>query len=386
MTPSELRVRIRVLAGVPDYSAWTEVCALLDTMSDDTVRGHVEEIEAELGGWAPHLRVVPPRWVELLLTGQRQPRAQLCRTLDLSGPLDRADPWRALDSPDIAGITILGVGYCGLDEAAMPELARRVARIGVHRLAVDGNHIGLGIAHLFQLSRDGVLASIDATDCGLAADGVLATIVADGVEIGLDELDLGINYLQPRHVEQIARIPGLDRVRRLGLGHNKFLAAGASVLAERAPLRGLRELNLGGTQCGDVGVAALAASPDLARLDTLSLASCQITDAGAASLAEAVSMAALRKLNLTFNRITAAGVRVLLDSTRLPALAELELRNNEVADDIVEVLDSPVRMARLSSISLDDAWLSDGARAALLASPRPGAALDLMFMREDDEP
>jgi len=51
---------------------------------------------------------------------------QLCRVLDLTRTTNRDELWRALDAPDTAQIDALSIERCGLDEAAMPDLARRI--------------------------------------------------------------------------------------------------------------------------------------------------------------------------------------------------------------------------------------------------------------------
>lgn len=365
-----------------DHAGWTEVCAFLDELSDEVVCAHLDELEIELQAWSPQLRAAPPRWTARLQTEGKEPRVRLCRVLGLSRITDRSDLWRALDSPDAAGIDVLGVADCDLDQAAAPDLSRRLARIGVKQLELMRVDIGLGIAHVLRLSCDGVLASLDAWSCGLG-QGVLEAVVADSAAIGLHELGLADNHLQRTDVEHLARLPGLDRLRRLRLSGNKFLADGVRVLAEQAPLGELRDLNLEGTQCSDEGAAVLAGAPTFARLETLSLVACLVGDSGAASLSATTSLRALRELDLKFNRITAAGVRSLLASTPLAALARLQLTHNEIGDEIVEVLANCPQVARLASLTLDDTYLSDEARAALQALPLLAGVLDLWLLRED---
>jgi hypothetical protein len=365
-----------------DYAGWTEVCALLDELSDDAVRVHASELDADLAAWSPQLRAATPRWVTRLRAEGQEPRVQLCRMLDLSRTTNRDELWRALDAPDAARITLLSVSRCELDEAAAPDLARRLARIGVQWLDLAGNRVGAGIAHVFRLSREGVLASLDAESCGLG-QGVLEAVIAGGAATGLRELGLAVNYLTAEDVEHLARLPGLDGLRRLGLGGNKFLASGVRVLVERAPLGELRGLDLEGTQCGDEGAAVLAASPALSRLETLSLMSCIVSDAGAAALAASTSLTSLASLDLKLNRITAVGAGALLASAHLPSLARLQLTHNEIGDEIVGVLASSPQVTRLASLTLDDTYLSDAARAALQALPLPPDVLDLWLVRED---
>lgn len=383
--PFQLQARIRRAAAArPSHVGWAEVCELLDELGDDEVRALHDQLEAELAAhWSSELRVAPPRWASRLRVEGREPRVGLCRLLDLSRTEARDELWRALDATDAAGITQLDVAYCGLDGVGAPTLARRLARLAVTRLRLDGNPIGVAISEVLRLSRDGVLASLEAESCGLGG-GALEAVVADGAAIGLRELGIAVNYLSSRDLEYLARLPGLDGVRRLGLGGNKFLAAGVRVLAEQAPLRGLRELDLEGTQCSDEGAAILATAPAFTRLETLSLMACLVGDIGAASLAAATSLTALRELDLKFNRITAAGARSLLSSTKLTVLVRLRLDHNEIEDEIVEVLASCPQVARLTALTLDDTYLSDEARAALQTLPLPTGVLELLFLREDD--
>jgi Leucine Rich repeat len=365
-----------------DYAGWTQACALLDQLSDDAVRAHAGELEVELKAWPPQLRVAPPKWAARLRTEGQEPRVQLCRVLDLSRTTDRNELWRAIGAPDAALIETLGVSYCELDAETAPELARRLAQTQVRWLGLTSNPIGVGIAHVLRLSRDGLLARLDADSCGLD-HGVLEAVVAEGGAFVLRELGLGDNHLTAQDLEHLARLPGLDGVRRLGLGGNKFLAPGVRVLAEQAPLAELRELNLEGTQCSDEGAAVIAAAPAFARLEVLSLMSCVVGDAGAAALAASTSLTALASLDLKFNRITAAGAGALLASAHLPSLARLELTHNEIGDEILGAVASSPLVTRLASLTLDDTYLSDEARAALQSLPLPAGVLDLWLMRED---
>lgn len=379
------QISIRDLADHKrDYDGWSEACALLGEISDDAVRAHLDELEVELNAWSPHLRIAPPRWAARLQAEGHEPRVRLCRVLGLgaSRTTNLDELWRALDSADVTKIDVLGIGDFGLNEQTIPDLARRLKRIGVKRLDLTGKTIGAGIVHILRLSCDGVLTSLTAESCGLGR-GVLEAVVAEGGAIGLAELGLGLNFLKAPDLSHLARLPGLNGVRRLALPNNTFLAAGVRVLAEQAPLEGLCELNLEGTQCGAEGAALLATAPAFARLETLSLMGCDLKDAGAVALAAASSRTTLRELDLRYNHITAAGVRSLLASPQLPALERLDLAHNEIEDDIVDVLARWPQVARLTSLVLDDTYLSNEGRAALQALPLPAGVLNLSLLRED---
>jgi len=374
----------RLVQGSRGYQEWAKVCAVLDEISDDEVRSHLDELEEELSMWAPEFRPTPSRWAKRLQAEGQEPRVRLCRSLGLGGspsnqPAVRTQIWRALDSADVAKIDVLGVAYCEFDETAGLDLARRLAALRVKRLALLDVRVGAGISHIFRLSVDGELVSLRADSCGLG-DGALEKMAAERAETGLRELALGLNYFSPRDLEYLAQLSGLDQLQRLVLD-DKFLAAGVRVLAERAPLHGLKDLDLSGTQCGDEGAALLATAPTFARLEKLSLWSCAITDVGARTLSAATSRTLLRELDLKFNRITASGVRSLLASTHLPALSRMNLTDNEIGDDVVDVLASCPQVARLTSLVLDDMYLSNEARTALQALPLP--MLDLHLARED---
>ena len=374
------QARIRVLAqGRRGHAEWEQVCALLDELSDNEVLAHVQDLETELREWAPEFRETPLRWVKQLERVGREPRTRLCRVLGLSSNPHLDGLWRVLESPDVACIDVLGIGDWGLDAAMMPDLARRLAR--VKQLELTGHRIGAGLAHILRLSLDGELVSLRADSCGLG-HGAFEKMVAEGAATGLSELVLSLNYVSPQDLEYLARLPGLDRLRKLVLD-DKVLAAGVRVLAEQAPLYGLQHLDLGGTQCRDEGAVLLATAPTFARLEKLSLRGCAITDAGAAALGVATSWTLLRELDLKFNRITATGVRSLLASTHLPALSRMDLTDNEIGDDLVDVLASCPQVARLTSLVLDDTYLSNDARTALQALPLPSGMLDLHLSRED---
>jgi hypothetical protein len=380
MKISEIRRDIRAVArGGRDFAAWIRVCAVLDEVPDDVVRAHVDEIDAELDGWSAGIRHPLRPWIARLRAEGREPRMLFARVLGLA-----PDPlWRVLESPDIARIHTLSVARCGIDEAAAPELARRLAGIRVTRLDLSDNPIGAGIRHVLPLSLDGAFTALDTDMCRLAG-AALETLAAEGTAFAVEELRLGLNHLGPRDVEHLAGLPGFERVRLLSFDGNKFLAAGVRALVDHAGpagLAGLRELDLGGTQCGPGGAAILATDPAFARVETLDLRGCSIKDAGAAALAAATSLTSVRELNLAFNDLTAAGAGALLASTALAALERLDLSNNEIGDGVVDLIGRP---GRLESLTLDDTYLSDRGRDALLALPLPDGLLDLRNMRDED--
>ena len=376
------QMSIRELAqGRRGHAEWGQVCGLLDELSDDEVLAHVLDLEVDLHEWLPEFRETPRRWVKRLQSEGHEPRTQLCRVLGLSSSPHLDELWRVLGSPDVARIVVLGIGDWGLDATMMPDLAHRLMRIGVKRVDLTGDRIGAGITDILRLSVEGELVSLRADSCGLG-HGALEKVVAEGAAMGLRELMLSLNYFAPRDLGYLVRLPGLERLSKLGLD-DKILAAGVRVLVEQAPLYGLQDLDLGGTQCGDEGVLLLATCPTFSRLEKLSLGGCAVKDAGAASLGATMSLTALRELDLKFNHITATGVRALLASPRLLALERLDLSHNEIEDDIVEVLASCPQVARLTSLVLDDTYLSNEARAALQALPLPAGVLDLYFLRED---
>lgn len=371
----EQHARIRSIAAIRrDHASWAHVCTILDEIADDAVRARWAELEAELEGWPVEVRTAPARWATRLRAVGREPRVRLCRSLDLSFAEARDELWRALESDDTAQVTDLNVSYCALDPEAGPALAYRLVGRPVTSLRLKGNPLGAGIAAVFQLSRDGAVREVDATSCSIS-DDELAAVVDGGAAIGLRRLVLGINYLSARGVEQLARLPGVERLQDLSLDGNKLLAAGACVLAEQVPLRELRKLELGGTQCGDEGVIALSTTPTLARLESLGLRSCELGDVGAAALGATATWAELRILDLHYNHITAAGARAILAASGLDALAELRLDGNPLGDEIVDVLAGNARVARLASLWLDDQSLGEDARAAIRALPYAGIEL-----------
>jgi uncharacterized protein (TIGR02996 family) len=174
--------------------------------------------------------------------------------------------------------------------------------------------------------------------------------------------------------EHLARVPGLARVRELGLGDCDLNAAAVRALASSPHLADLRALDVRLNYLGDEGASALASW----RLDEL------------------------RSLSLGLNRISVAGVEALLTAPTLPRLEELDLSNfapegcreftqsmsgvwarcNEIDPDLARLLAEAPTSARLRALRLYTFYQQGGGigpeGAGLLArSPRLANLIEL---------
>ncbi len=346
-----------LVARAPEGAAWLEVCDWLDGLHDDVVTSELDQIDVRLAAWPVCSRIVPVRWVERLCAVGREVRTRVCRVLSMSWATS-AELWRTLDSPDVASIEHVFL-TAELARVLVPDLVQRVARSKVRRLSITGTEIEEGVAPLLELPLDALGANI----CGLG-HGVLAKVAASVARVRVTELSLELNVLGAADLEHLVRVPGIGAVHALSLSGNKFLAAGAHVLAQHWPGTALDFLGLETTQVGDAGTLDLARLA-IARLD---LKECLVGDRGAIALAGS----SVRELDLRNNHVTAQGAAALLAS---PTLRWLDLSNNDIDDQLVAAIThvSP----SLEYIALDDANLGAEAATALEADPRLAKALAL---------
>ncbi len=354
-----------MIPNVDEMARWRAFCATADALSDAQVNEQGAELARECADLPAPVRIAARPWATRLVQRGSEPRLRLCRALSLEwSKLDQL--WRALDAADAQTIEVLYLSG-RLERAAAPELARRVGRLPVTQLVLRCPELGAGLAALFGILR---LRSLGARDSGLQRE--LEAVAAEA-DSRVMELDLGTNFLRPADLDHLVRIRGLERLERLVLTHNTFRSDGAAVLATRLPCE-LRALDLEGCHISDGGFASLAGSTRFSNLESLNARGSHTDDDGVIAFAASTGFPALAELRLGDAAITPVGVRALLTSTNFPALKSLELRGNSIDDGIVEVLKSS-GTGSLTSFELDDGYMTDEAREALVGLGLPALKL-----------
>jgi hypothetical protein len=163
---------------------------------------------------------------------------------------------------------------------------RRMRDAGIRALAESPNLSGV--------------TTLGLAGCGVGAEGLEALAAASFLE-RLTSLSLAHNEQTPVSAwSRFFRCNRFPRLRQLDLSGCAIDERGAKALAAASSLAGLRELLLRGS-CGARGVVALAASPHLANLTHLSLAGVEMGDEGALALARSPHLTRLRKLCATLS-------------------------------------------------------------------------------------
>ncbi|MBH25352.1 MAG: hypothetical protein CMH57_13050 [Myxococcales bacterium] len=238
--------------------------------------------------------------------------------------------------------------------------------------------------HLNQtrIGEQGLLGLIAAPAAGrlraLSFNGLQVTeatwlaLVQSPIVGNLETLD----WLRNRHlgdavVEQLARSPGLARVRRLDLSGNAFTHRSARALARSPHLTRLRTLSMGHNELGpDAIQALLAAAEALPALERLELIYNQAGDLGASLIGRSARLPRLTHLDLRYNGVGDAGARDLLQlEERLPRLSHLDLRGNPIRDKGARSIARALRHRSLERLLLDVDALSDAALQDLATAP-----------------
>jgi hypothetical protein len=173
---------------------------------------------------------------------------------------------------------------------------------------------------------------------GAAEAKAVAAVLAAGVALNLQQLDLMDNYIGDKGAFALAgALPSATALMSLDLSRNLIRQEGARALAGTLPsARALKWLNLNDNSIGHEGARALAeAMPSAMALKCLYLNSNSIGDEGARALADALpSAAALETLFLQKNSIRAEGTHALARALpSAPALKQLNLHSNSIGDE-----------------------------------------------------
>ena len=241
------------------------------------------------------------------------------------------------------------------DDPARTALVVREARLlNTHRESWQAPVKGLAREFVF---RRGFVDEVSLPQAMLVGHGnmlldrapvTLARVIGDGTD-------------NPR---DLARWPGLRRVRGLDLSMMNVDQPGVRDVFQSPAVGGLRRLDLGQIPFGLLeGGKWLREAAALHSLRELSLTSLILTDEGFEELTQAPWFARLTRLGLAHNRLTAAALEVLIDR-RPPGLAVLDLTGCDLGRDGVEMLARSRLLAGLKELTLNN---NVGVRAEGLA-------------------
>jgi uncharacterized protein (TIGR02996 family) len=211
------------------------------------------------------------------------------------------------------------------DPDGLRTLAASPALSWVEALAVDDSDFDDELAGLFASSPHArSLRGLTVEDAReLTVEGVSA-LLADGAPPGLVELGLWSAQLGDAGLQQIARLPGLARLKRLRLHGCGFGDAGAAALVRSPHLSGIEELSLGclnyyerHTRIGDETLTALARPRRLTALRKLTLVEAQAQPESWRAFARSPLAGRLAHLDIDQTRFAEQGVEALFHSAKL---------------------------------------------------------------------
>lgn len=247
------------------------------------------------------------------------------------------------------------------------ELFRR-APIRQVRVTDAGRHIDR-LAGLPLLGRVRELVLCD----GGLGNGGLGVLLRSPFLGHVESLDLSFNGLCDAGVGALANSPALPRLRHLFLNDNRFVTGdGARHLATSKHLSELRVLDLSANAICDAGLTALAAPAALPHLHTLRVRANRVGDAGCKALGRSALLGRLLahdpRLDLRQNDVGPAGLAALVASPQFAAARCLDLANNELDDDAVAALVGSEHAGRLTKVLVQRNRLGDRAAVTLARS------------------
>ena len=327
MARDELFGNIRALFhSPPDELHFERLCVLLEEASLEELEAiYLPYVLAHLSYWEENQRVMPWRWVEGILRGERRHvlLAPLAAVLNLS--------WRKLRQDQLERIfsrmPLDHITHLYLEDARLTpsSLELIVHHPGLERVRV------LGLAHN-PLSKDG------------------AAVLANASTLtSLEELDVERCVLDDAALGTLLEGRCMRRLRRLDLSANLFGVAGMELLAKAPQRETLEDLCLTSSlpsrgalgACGGAMFAVLTA-PEVSwpLLRQLELGWWGFLPEDA-SVFETSMCEQVRLLDLQGSQLRAEGARGLARCQALSRLRELDIRRNLIEDEGLLELFSP---------------------------------------------
>lgn len=207
--------------------------------------------------------------------------------------------------------------------------------------------------------------SLDLSDNQIGNPGLSILFQASVLE-GLEELNLGINFISEEGIVALCEVPSvcLRSLKKLFIPDNSLSDVAGAHLVRSSHFPELRHLDLGWNEVGNETAKALGETLTLPKLETLVLERSYIDDEGIQGFVVGGVARQLRELNLTANKLTDAGARTLAASSNLSSLQVLHLSQNLIADEGARALGGSSNLAGLTHLYMGRNYFGvEGAQA-----------------------
>ena len=218
--------------------------------------------------------------------------------------------WKLVRSRVLARVCVLRLVQAGVTAGPVGALVASPKAARLADLDLSWNEIGQAVPALADSPQMAGLTRLGLTFVRFGPAGVRA-LAESPYLTRLTELGLAQNLIGPDGTAALARSATLARLTVLDLTTNRTGDAGAIAVARSESLTRLGELSLKDNGIRPAGVAAIAGSPNLAELTALDLSWNVVDDRGATALAESPHLGNLTRLALGRNPIGKRGVRAI---------------------------------------------------------------------------
>jgi uncharacterized protein (TIGR02996 family) len=205
--------------------------------------------------------------------------------------------------------------YAGVEdgESLVEALAAAPTWGPLRALSLNGYRLGGRLRPLLDCPHAAGLTMLGLYDCGLE-DADIELLAGCPRLCGLTALWLGNNRISNRGAAALAESPYLNRLRRLHLQGTAVTDAGIAALVRSPNVEHLTHLSLGPGH-SEAADKALAASPRLDHLYALNLGG-RFNNAGALTVARSPFLRCLTHLRIDESRVSETGKRALRQATR----------------------------------------------------------------------
>ena len=308
---------------------WETLCEQLDQDSSLLESKRLHDL---LDGWDDDIRVLPERWLEVMLSGQDVPKAAIAREIHAdSSDLGDAELEALAASPQLEHIKALWLAKNQIGDEGMLALMRSHYIDNLRIIDVRENKVGFeGIdailrhpelprqLHILDISGNADLANADFHG-RLGRSRKLIRLRS----LALDDLAFDEDAIR---IFAYARV--FNRLQSLSLRRNLVNDEAVAYLARSPYLGKLRSLDLsdqGGAGLTSKALVTIGSSRVLSELTELSLSGAWIDDQGIAEFSTVNFMKNLEHLDLGKTGVSPEGADVLFVSKKFPALQTVTL-------------------------------------------------------------